>query len=190
MFQSIHSMQSLDNRIATHHQICPLPGTFHATFDEPHRKPTVTFAPLDPRSMPFWCPSTNCFARWLHSLFEPWSTSVQTHRCIFGRQPITNQNKAPNDRWSWQKILIEFENAMRRVWAGARIESNRFGLDWIGSYEIVWDRLLFVRVVRVGDGEGGNVEGYAFRITIVNKFMSTSVREPGTQTRKPCLWKY
>jgi len=39
---------------------------------------------------------------------------------------------------------------MRRVWAGARIESNRFGLDWIGSYEIVWDRLLFVRVVRVG----------------------------------------
>jgi len=61
-------MQSLDNSIATHHQICPLPGTFHATFDEPHRKPTVTFAPLGPRSMPFWCPSTNCFARWLHSL--------------------------------------------------------------------------------------------------------------------------
>lgn len=77
------------------------------------------------------------------------------------------KTKYSHDRCSWQQILIEFENAMKRVWAGARIESNR------NEAGIVSNRLF----------SGKLVPEYAFRITIVNKFMSTSAGEPS-------LWSY
>jgi len=153
MFQSIYSMQSLDNRIATHHQICPLPGTFHTKFDEPHRKPTVTFAPLGPRSMPFWCRLLTVLLDGFIRLTFWAMVNFRANASVHFRSTANHKSKQSTKRsmvmtkdfnWIWKRN----ETCMGR--GSNRIESNRFGLDWIGSYEIVWDRLLFVRVVRVG----------------------------------------